>query len=430
MGSRPLAEGVILTFRAGEMHSLSFHMPPLAAAESTTSATELIVLIAVLGGLVLFGVLILRKIWAKRRQDYGDEASEQDAAPTTQKTGKSDKSVRKHRQWEPSPEPTPEPPAEELAEEPAAVSQPATIQQGLAKTRSEGFVARLRRSLNKELRPEMLDEIEEVLLTSDIGVKTAKLLLAQVREQLSRSDLKDGEAVLSALRLEAGKMLEAVEHQSPTSSQPKVVLVLGVNGAGKTTTLGKLAHRAHQEGQRILLVAGDTFRAAAVDQLRIWAERSHVDFHAGKTDADPASVIFDGIQRAKNEGHDLVLCDTAGRLHTNQNLIDELKKVVRVAGKAHEGCPHETILVLDATIGQNAVHQARTFTDALGVDSIVLTKLDGTARGGVVLGIVDQLKLPIRDVGVGEGVEDLRPFDSNEFLDGLFALEEANSTHA
>ncbi|MBR56581.1 MAG: signal recognition particle-docking protein FtsY [Myxococcales bacterium] len=410
------------------MDSLPFHMPPIAAAESSTSATELVVLVAVLGALVLFGVLILRKVWAKKEQGYDDKAPEQrptEAKPTA-KPKKAERGIRQHRQWERPPEPV----VEEPEEEPAVISQPATIQQGLARTRSEGFVARLRRTLNKELRPEVLDEIEEVLLTSDIGVKTANMLLAQVREQLTRSELKDGEAVLGALRQEAQKLLHGVEREASADTQPKVILVLGVNGAGKTTTLGKLAHRAQQEGKRIMLVAGDTFRAAAVDQLRVWAERSKVDFHAGKADADPASVIFDGIKRAKEEGHDLVLCDTAGRLHTNQNLVDELKKVVRVAGKAHDGCPHETVLVLDATIGQNAVHQARTFTDALGVDSIVLTKLDGTARGGVVLGIVDQLKVPIRDVGVGEGVEDLRPFNSDEFLDGLFAQDESNSTHA
>ena len=172
-----------------------------------------------------------------------------------------------------------------------------------------------------------------------------------------------------------------------------------------------------------MMVAGDTFRAAAVDQLEVWSQRAGVGFHRGKENADPASVIFDGVQKAVKDGYDLVLCDTAGRLHTNANLVSELQKVVRVAGKAHEGAPSDIFLVLDATIGQNAVHQARTFTDALGVTGIILTKLDGTARGGVVLGIADQLQIPIRDVGVGEKINDLRPFKPSEFLDGLFSAE-------
>jgi len=299
----------------------------------------------------------------------------------------------------------------------------ATLHSGLARTRREGFIARLRRVLAHDLDPKVIDELEEILLTSDIGVHTAQKLFENIRDQLSRKELSDGEAALGALQEHIRSIFGEVAEEPHSTVSPRVSLMVGVNGAGKTTTLGKLASKYSAAGEKVLMVAGDTFRAAAVEQLRVWADRSDVGFHAGEAEADPASVIFDGIKTAIEEGYDVVLCDTAGRLHTHVNLVEELKKVVRVAGKAMDGAPHEILLVLDATIGQNALHQARTFTDALGVTGLVLTKLDGTARGGAVLGIVDELRLPIRYVGVGEGVGDLRPFDSDAFVAGLFARD-------
>ena len=322
------------------------------------------------------------------------------------------------------PAPVEEIPEQEDTEEIEEAPAPKTFKEGLAKTRKEGFIARLRRVLARELAPDVVDEMEEVLLGADIGVKTTSTMLDRVRESLARRELSDGEAVLGALRSEAEDILSRVEAPEAVDANPEVVLVIGVNGTGKTTTLGKLAHQAKVDGRKVLLVAGDTFRAAAVDQLGVWAERAGVDFHRGKEEADPASVVFDGIRRAAEEGHDLVLCDTAGRLHTDKRLVEELKKVARVSGKAKEGAPHSTLLVLDATIGQNAVRQAGIFTSELGVSGIVLTKLDGTARGGVVLGIVDQLGLPVVYAGVGEKIGDLRIFSTDEFLDGLFARED------
>jgi fused signal recognition particle receptor len=202
-------------------------------------------------------------------------------------------------------------------------------------------------------------------------------------------------------------------------SAPWVILTAGVNGTGKTTTIGKLAARMGEAGKKVLLVAGDTFRAAAVEQLEIWARRVGAGFHGGKEGADPSSVIFDGIKRAQNEHLDVVICDTAGRLHTKTGLMEELQKVRRVAGKAHEGAPHETLLVLDATTGQNAIAQAQTFKQAIEVTGLVLTKLDGTAKGGVVLGVCEELGLPVRYLGIGERVEDLRDFDAEAFADAL-----------
>jgi fused signal recognition particle receptor len=204
------------------------------------------------------------------------------------------------------------------------------------------------------------------------------------------------------------------------AEKPWVILVVGVNGTGKTTTIGKLAARQTAQGRRVLLVAGDTFRAAAEDQLEIWAGRAKAAIHRGEPGADPASVAFDGVKRGVAEGADVIIVDTAGRLHTKRNLVDELKKVARVIGKAHEGAPHETLLVLDATTGQNAIQQAGIFKGEVGVTGIVLTKLDGTAKGGVVLGISDLMGIPVKYVGVGERPEDLQPFSVEEFVEGLF----------
>ena len=410
-----------------------FTIATTQAPAGEITAGEAMVLFGITAFLVLLFVVALKRM---RRIKQGEmpskvtpEAMPDEPVEPKTKRGRGKKvqhkgpARRQLKQWE-KPEPAvveePEPAVEE---EP--ITAPATFIDGLKKTRKEGFMGKLRRVLNKELAPDILDEMEEVLLTADIGVKTATAMLDNVREKMSRSELKSAEGVVEALREEAFKILTpGTEVEADQSVSPKIVLMVGVNGSGKTTSTGKLAHRAVSEGKRVLLIAADTFRAAAVDQLEVWSQRAGVDFHKGKDGADPASVVFDGVKKGVEGNYDLVLCDTAGRLHTDKNLIEELKKVVRVAGKAFEGCPHEVILVLDSTNGQNAVHQAKSFTADLGVTGLILTKLDGTARGGVVLGIVDELGLPIRNIGVGEGIEDLRKFDRNEFLDALFMRDE------
>ncbi len=302
-----------------------------------------------------------------------------------------------------------------------------TISQGLEKTRKQGFVARLSGIFRKELDVDIEQQIEEVLLTSDIGVKTAQKLLAAIKEKLDRNELKDAAAVWGLLRSEVKTLLHSNEGSAGltvTDQRPWVIAVVGVNGTGKTTTIGKLAAKYQKAGKRVMMVAADTFRAAAVEQLAIWAKRAGAEFHRGDDGQDPASVAFDGIKAGLESGVDVILIDTAGRLHTQKNLVEELKKIIRVCGKACEGSPHETLLVLDSTTGQNAIQQATIFGGAVGIEGIVLTKLDGTAKGGVVIGICDQMQIPVRFIGVGEQVEDLLPFDADAFLGGLFGDED------
>jgi fused signal recognition particle receptor len=300
----------------------------------------------------------------------------------------------------------------------------AALAPGLARTRSSGFIARLGALFagRKEIDPSIVDEIEKVLLTADIGVKTSQKLLEEIRSSLSRSELKDPDAVWAFLRRRSTEMLSLPAPEIDFgSAKPFVLLVIGVNGSGKTTTIGKLAAKLAGDGKKVLMAAGDTFRAAAAEQLEIWAGRTGAAIVRGKEGADPSSVIFDGVKRAATESFDVAIADTAGRLHTKTDLMQELQKVRRVVGKAAPGAPHETWLVIDSTSGQNAIAQAQIFTEAMAVSGIVLTKLDGTAKGGVILGIADQLKIPVRYVGVGERVEDLREFDPNEFVEALFA---------
>ncbi|MBM4388746.1 MAG: signal recognition particle-docking protein FtsY, partial [Deltaproteobacteria bacterium] len=299
-----------------------------------------------------------------------------------------------------------------------------TLKEGLAKTRSEGFVSKLFSLVKgKSIDRELLNRIEELLLTSDIGVATAEKLIADLKNSLDRNELKDETAVFNRLKTDIRAMLANSRSGFAASlfeNRPAVILIVGVNGTGKTTTIGKLAHTLSRDGKKALLVAGDTFRAAAEEQLNIWAERCGCGFFGGSQGADPASVVFDGIKKGVSQGFDVIVVDTAGRLHTKVNLIDELKKVRRVTGKALEGAPHETLLVLDATTGQNAVKQAEVFAKELGVTGIVLAKLDGTARGGVVLSIHQMLNLPVLFAGTGEKPEDISPFDPDEFIAGLF----------
>jgi fused signal recognition particle receptor len=273
----------------------------------------------------------------------------------------------------------------------------------------------------------VLADLEEVLFTADIGVRTATKLLETARERVKRKELSDADRLKGALREEIARIL-ALDGASGAAApleigaaRPWVVMVVGVNGSGKTTTIGKLAAKLRGSGRSVLLGAGDTFRAAAGEQLEIWAERVGAPIVRGKEGTDPASVCFEAVQRGAAEKADVVICDTAGRLHTKTPLMEELKKVKRVIGKAAAGAPHEVLLVLDATNGQNAIAQARQFHEALGVTGIVLTKLDGTAKGGVVIGICDELRIPVRFVGVGETVADLKPFAPKEFVEALFA---------
>ena len=307
-----------------------------------------------------------------------------------------------------------------------------TLAEGLAKTRG-GFMARLNAFVGaaKELDEATLAELEEILFSADVGVRTATALLDSVRERLKRRELSDASRVKAALREEIERILSlgAAPGESghgglpdlpPGSPPPQVVMVVGVNGTGKTTTIGKLAARLKQSGKSVILGAGDTFRAAAGEQLDVWADRAHVPIVRGKDGADPGSVLFDAVARAKVEGAQVVLCDTAGRLHTKANLMDELKRLRRTLEKAQPGAPHEVLLVVDATTGQNAIAQARQFHEALKVSGFVLTKLDGTAKGGVIIGICDELKIPVRYVGVGEKLSDLKPFDPHEFVEALF----------
>lgn len=296
------------------------------------------------------------------------------------------------------------------------------LKKGLASTRG-GFIARLAKMLTrgKQIDAELLEQIEEVLITADIGVTTTQRLLERLRDRLSRNELSDEEVVWKAIRDDARDILGASKGGISVTQQPTVVLVVGVNGVGKTTTIGKLASRFHQQGKKVVLAAGDTFRAAAVLQLEVWGRRVGCPVVKGKENADPSAVIFDAIQKAKADGADIVLADTAGRLHTKTPLMDELKKVGRTVEKALDGRPaDEVLLVLDSTNGQNAIQQAALFKEALPLSGIALTKLDGTAKGGVILGIVDEHKIPVRYIGIGERVEDLREFDATSFVQALF----------
>ena len=325
------------------------------------------------------------------------------------------------------PEPTPEP---EPAEEPQKAPEPEPqvsvferIKKGLGKTRASltGGLSDMF-SLGKKIDEELLEEIETTLLMADVGVTATSEIIDSLTDKLERNQFKDGEALRKALRDELHGLLKDVTKplQIDSGKTPYVILMVGVNGVGKTTTIGKLTKKFQNEGKSVMLAAGDTFRAAAVEQLQVWGERNKVPVVAQHTGADSASVIFDAIQSAKSRGVDVVIADTAGRLQNKDNLMQELEKVVRVMKKLDESAPHEVMLVLDAGTGQNALSQAQVFQQAVGVSGITLTKLDGTAKGGIVFAIARQLQLPIRFIGVGEQVDDLRSFDAETFVDALF----------
>ncbi len=328
-----------------------------------------------------------------------------------------------------------------VAQEPL-VSLPALEQQTeQERPTKEGFFARLKRSLiktrqnlgsgfiglfrGKKIDDELFEELEEQLLIADVGVETTRKIITSLTEHASRKQLKDAEALYSKLKEEMSEILAKVDKPLDVGGKtPYVILMVGVNGVGKTTTIGKLARQFEAEGKSVMLAAGDTFRAAAVEQLQVWGQRNNIPVIAQHTGADSASVIFDAIQAAKSRKVDVLIADTAGRLQNKSHLMEELKKIVRVMKKLDEDAPHEVMLTLDASTGQNAVSQARLFNEAVGLTGITLTKLDGTAKGGVIFAIADQFEIPIRYIGVGEGIEDLRPFKADDFIEALFARED------
>ena len=301
------------------------------------------------------------------------------------------------------------------------------LNKGLEKTKQNVFGKLSRAVAGKSKVDEgALDDIEEALITSDIGVETTLKIIERLEERVAKDKYLDAKELNTFLKEEMSLLLEESNNSDeeeftvPQTDGPYVIMVVGVNGVGKTTTIGKLAHQFKQAGKKVVLGAADTFRAAAVDQLVIWSERVGVDIVKQEMGSDPASVAFDTVQSAKNKGADIVIIDTAGRLHNKVNLMNELTKIRNVMSKVITDAPHDVMLVLDASTGQNAIEQAKQFTLATKVDSLALSKLDGTAKGGVVIGISDQFKIPVRYIGVGEGIEDLQVFNKKEFVDSLF----------
>lgn len=314
-------------------------------------------------------------------------------------------------------------PKEETEEmEPSKNNWLSRLSNSLAKTR-----AKLTNQISslflgkKTIDDDLFESLENLLLSADVGIKTTDHLIKTLTEQVARDELKNPEILFSQLKIEMEKLLKPCEKTfAPNLAKPYVILLIGINGAGKTTSIGKLAHYFQKNGKSVLLAAGDTFRAAAVEQLQTWGARNKIEVIAQKTGSDSASVIFDAIQAAKARNTDILLADTAGRLHNKNHLMEELKKIKRVMQKADVNMPHEVFLVLDATIGQNTINQVTEFHSALGVTGLILTKLDGSAKGGVIFSIAEEFKLPIAFIGVGEGIEDLQIFKAENFVDALF----------
>jgi fused signal recognition particle receptor len=301
------------------------------------------------------------------------------------------------------------------------------LKTGLAKTRAN-FTGQLASLLlgKKELTPDVFETLETQLLLADVGIEATQQFMDALSQKLKRKELNDVEAAITALQEDMVSLLKPCEGElSIQNKAPFLILVVGINGSGKTTTIGKLAKHFKQQNKKVMLAAGDTFRAAAIDQLQIWGERNQIPVIAQQPGADTASVIYDAFQAAKAREIDVLLADTAGRLHTQTNLMAELQKVKRVITKLDPEAPHETLLVLDASIGQNALNQARQFHEAMGLTGLALTKLDGTAKGGIIFAIAKELKLPIRYIGIGEGIEDLRPFSAEDFVQALFDTSES-----
>jgi len=408
------------------------------------------VLVTIIAALV---VIVIVVVVLKRRRGTGEAAAplDEEARPPAPKIEAPPAAVKPARAAEPAvekplaPIAAPPPPAEEpiaspgvrldeRAEQAAATQLEEAkrerklrkLRQGLAQTRG-GFIAKIG-SIFKEKKtidPSLLGQLEEALITADVGAKTTEWFVTLLREALDKNELADPDAVWAFLKKEVRRTLSVeAKPVNVAAGKPHTVMIVGVNGVGKTTTIGKLASKYSEQGSKIVLAAADTFRAAAVNQLEIWGRRTKCEVVKSKEGTDPSSVVFEAIKRAKEINADIVIADTAGRLHTQVTLMEELKKVSRVMGKAHEGAPHEVLLVLDATTGQNALQQVREFGDSLGLTGLVLTKLDGTAKGGVIIGICHEHKIPVRYVGIGEAKDDLREFDVDEFVDALFVRDE------
>nr|WP_294828776.1 signal recognition particle-docking protein FtsY [uncultured Gilliamella sp.] len=307
----------------------------------------------------------------------------------------------------------------------------------MVEQKKEGFFSRLKKSLfktkqnigsgflnlfrGKKIDDALFEELEEQLLIADVGFDTTQKIIASLTQQASRKELKDADALHELLKQEMKSILNNVDKPLDIENhKPFVILMVGVNGVGKTTTIGKLAKQFQQQGKSVMLAAGDTFRAAAVEQLQVWGERNHIPVIAQHTNADSASVIFDALQAAKSKKIDVLIADTAGRLQNKSHLMDELKKIVRVIKKQDETAPHEIMLTIDASTGQNAISQTKLFNEAVGVTGMTLTKLDGTAKGGIIFSVADQFNIPIRYIGVGEKIDDLRPFIADDFINALF----------
>ncbi len=410
------------------------------------------IVVAVIVGILLIGVLayfFLRKKPADEapRVETTPEKPALDEKKPTPKAPVEKAEPKARETKAEAPPPSEEPPptkAETPATKAEAPARPAAsvpppksakdlsgLKKGLTATR-KGFMARIADLFTgkKEIDPSIVGELEEIMLTSDVGPATTQAILGRLKDKLEKKELKDSDAVWAALKREAREILEG-SAASPGLSlkhEPSVILMVGVNGVGKTTTIGKLATRLTGDGKKVMLAAGDTFRAAAVQQLEVWGKRVSAEVVKGKEGADPGSVAFEATTKAKEAKVDVLLIDTAGRLHTKVNLMDEIKKVRKTIGKAYDGAPHETLLVLDATTGQNAMNQAALFKDALDLTGIILTKLDGTAKGGIVLAISDELKVPVRYIGLGERAEDLREFDAADFVEALFSRESDESS--
>jgi len=325
----------------------------------------------------------------------------------------------------------------QIASEPTPVS-PAPIEE--SETSSAGFFSRLKKGLSKtrsglasglgnlllgekEVDADIMDEIETLLVMADVGIDATRIIIDRLGQKVGRRELTSSRALYKALQQELYQLLLPIEAPLVIndSKKPYVILIVGVNGVGKTTTIGKIAHRLKAEGKSVMLAAGDTFRAAAVEQLQVWGQRNGVPVIAQATGSDSASVIFDAVQAAKARGVDVLIADTAGRLHTKNNLMDELVKVKRVMSKLDAEAPHEVLLVIDAGTGQNALNQVKSFNEALGVNGLALTKLDGTAKGGIIFALAKEFNLPIRFIGIGEQAEDLRPFAAQSFVEALFS---------
>ncbi|MGF1698626.1 signal recognition particle-docking protein FtsY [Vibrio lamellibrachiae] len=383
-----------------------------------------------------------------------DSAEQQDEPELLQDSSVDEQSALKEQSAEEALVESPESSAieEQPVEEPVEISSDvddSVLSEAEAEVRveeqekpTESFFTRLKRSLSrtkanigagffglfkgKQIDDDLFEELEEQLLIADVGMTTTVKIIESLTDKASRQDLKDGEALYGLLKEEMSEILSTVDKPLlvDTTKTPYVILMVGVNGVGKTTTIGKLAKQFQSDGKKVMLAAGDTFRAAAVEQLQVWGERNNVPVIAQHTGADSASVIYDAIEAAKARGVDVVIADTAGRLQNKANLMEELKKIVRVMKKIDDSAPHEIMLTLDAGTGQNAISQAKLFSDVAPVTGITLTKLDGTAKGGVIFAIADQFQIPIRYIGVGEGIDDLRPFKTEEFVEALFSREE------